>query len=123
MDAGVLRDTHRFMGTRFASEAAWVAVRGKPSRMKDAEGSSEGCGGGKVSLSEGVLTKSSTEEAEDSDADAAAAALESVKGLEDKGKSHPRDLSSCRMSRRIMSSGTSAPERIAVSARIPGVVC
>lgn len=64
-----------------------------------------------------MLTKSSADEAA---AKADAAALESVKGLADEEKSHPRDLSSCRMSRRIISSGTRAPERMAVSARIPG---
>ena len=118
MRAGVLRDTQRLMGIMDESADAWAAVRGNPSRMKDAEGSGEGWG--EVEVREGVLTKSSTEEEESSSAEEEAA-LESVSGGVDvEGNSQPRDLSSWRMRRRIMSSGTSLPDRMVDSARIPG---
>ena len=42
MGAGVTSDTTRLMGTRASRRAACVAVRGNPSRMKEAEGAGEG---------------------------------------------------------------------------------
>lgn len=42
MSIGVRRDTTRLMGIRASRREAWVAVRGKPSRMKEAEGRGEG---------------------------------------------------------------------------------
>lgn len=121
MDGGVLRETHKLIGMREPREVACAAVRGKPSRMKDAEGSSDSRGGGKVSVREGVLTNSSIELEESAEQDV----LDKVRGLEDAGKSHPRDLSSWRMSLKIISSGTRAPARMADSALIPGdlLVC
>lgn len=46
MSVGVRRETTRLMGTRASRRAAWLAVRGNPSRMKDAEGAPDGCAGG-----------------------------------------------------------------------------
>lgn len=42
---GVIRETTKLMGTRESRLAAWPAVRGKPSRMNDAEAELErgGC--------------------------------------------------------------------------------
>lgn len=37
MFTGVMRETTKLMGTRESRRAAWPAVRGKPSRMNDAE--------------------------------------------------------------------------------------
>lgn len=37
MFTGVIRETTKLMGTRESRRAAWPAVRGKPSRMNDAE--------------------------------------------------------------------------------------
>jgi len=80
--------TTRFTGMRESRRAACVAVRGKPSRMKDAEGSSEGCAG--------------------------------IASLTDVCRETQRfDLSSLRISLRIMSSGTRLPAFIADSARRP----
>lgn len=38
MAGGVRRWTTRFMGIKLSRDVAWVAVRGKPSRMKEALG-------------------------------------------------------------------------------------
>ena len=37
MFTGVMRETTKLMGMRESRRAAWSAVRGKPSRMNDAE--------------------------------------------------------------------------------------
>lgn len=42
MSTGVSSETTRLMGIRASSREAWIAVRGNPSRMKDAEGEVDG---------------------------------------------------------------------------------
>jgi hypothetical protein len=115
---GVLRLTTRLMGMRESRDVACVAVRGKPSRIKEAEGEEEVCGD-KVAR-EGVFTKSSIPEELSKLCDISVAVEESVSGCWDAGGAiQPRVLSSWRMRRRIMESGTRLPDAIVDSALIP----
>ena len=82
------------MGTRASRLAAWTAVRGKPSRMNDAE--ERPAPPPDVVLDEGSLP------------DVAAGVV-----------SHPLDESSCEISSSIVESGTSSPAWIAASTLRP----
>jgi hypothetical protein len=76
------------------------------------------CGGALMAAREGCSTKESVSK---SSCAAYMDAEESVIGVGPPGgKSQPRVLSSWRISRRIMASGTRAPDRIVLSALIPG---
>ena len=46
IEGGVTRCTTKLIGTRESKLVAWEAVRGKPSRMKDAEGETDLLGDG-----------------------------------------------------------------------------
>ena len=115
IEKGVLRETTRLMGIKASSCVAWEAVRGKPSSMKDAEGSSDVWG--EDWAREGCSTYRSVSKS----CWAADAAVEdSVRGcVPPGGKSQPLVLSSWRMSRRIIASGTRAPDFIVLSALMP----
>lgn len=114
-EEGVRRETTRFIGMRLSSWVAWLAVRGKPSRMKEAEGSLDVCGGAVRLARVGVLTKWSSMEISWS-WDVA----ERVRVLAVGGLIQPRVFSSWRMRRRIIASGTREPDFIVLSAFMPG---
>lgn len=84
-----MSDTTRLMGTRASRRAACVAVRGKPSRMNEAEGAGDGEGVGGEGVSEVCVG------------------------------SQFFDFSSARMSRSMVSSGTRFPDFMALSASRP----
>lgn len=90
-EGGVLRCTTKFTGTKLSRLVAWLAVRGNPSRMKEAEESIEG--------EDGVA------ECEDSDC----------------GRSQPLVFISSEIKFRIIESGTRLPDCIAASAWTPAL--
>lgn len=94
---------------RRSSCCAWDAVLGNPSRMKLASGSSDVCGGTVVS---GESRKESISKSTEDDESVIVAGPPG-------GSNQPRVLSSLRISRRIMSSGTRAPLLMVDSAFIP----
>ena len=91
-------------------------MRGKPSRMNDEPGSSQVRGDGKLAKREGVSSISPATNA------ASSPPVEELELSEygfSPGKSQPRALSSWRIRRRIMASGTREPDLMADSARMP----
>jgi hypothetical protein len=96
-EGGVRRCTTKLTGTRLSRLVAWEEVRGKPSRMKDAEGSIEWDW---VGVEEG----------------------EGEEGADEAGWSQPLLFISSEMRLRIMESGTRFPDCIAASAFKPDLV-
>lgn len=96
-EAGVISSTTKFTGTSLSRAVAWEAVRGNPSRIKDAEEDIEG--GGAV----------------DEEVDNCA----EVCGDVSDGGSQPLDDNSEEMRFRIIESGTRLPDCIATSAWTP----
>lgn len=119
---GVSRWTTKFIGIKLSSCSACGAVRGKPSRMNDESGLSQVCGFGKLFTMLGTSSISAT--LRWSSSTVRIWLLELV--FREYGScwvnSQPRDLSSERIRRRIMASGTSCPDLICDSAWMPSGV-
>ena len=106
MSCGVCSETTRLIGIYAASLLAWVEVRGKPSRMKEAVGALEresaDCAG--VEVVSGV----------DGEGEEAGSTVEREEPL-----SQPLVLSSLRMRERMAASGTRPPELMIFSTSRP----
>ena len=110
------------MGIKASSWVAWDAVRGKPSRMNEAEGSSDVRGGVGDCASDGGETKASVSKSESWEAAPREVEFRVNGDWCEAGNNQPRVLSSWRIRRRIMASGTRDPERMVLSALMPGII-